>query len=164
MKTLKQITLTTLMMTLMINVAVASSYTTFRMQISDKLNVEVLSEKEELVQEEHPVVNKVINKFEKAHTFFVLDVKEEQPVEEDLITVKISRPSAFDRNLNGVLSKLIAEEEEIDDLDFDTRKVFEQYAERATYRLTPEILDYFVMEEADIEEDELAIILNEVAK
>ncbi len=164
MKALTQITLTAMMIIILTNATTASNFKTFRMYLSEGKSIEVLIKVESMVEENLPVIHNILRKqslqvVNQPHT---LPVKEEQPVQEDIVTVPVNKSSVSNVYLGTLVSELSRPEKEVDDLDFDTREVFENYKAENRYQLTSEELSGFVKTEQEITEDPGFIMLMQI--
>lgn len=155
MKTLTKITLTAMMMIFLTNAINATNFKSFRMVISEGKSIEVLSKVETVVEENIPVIHNILRKEKTAvaNQTLLLPVKEEKPVEEDIVTVPVNSNYASEAYYGALVSQLSRPEQEADDLDFDTREVFENYMTDKHFELTPDQLSQFVKEEQEVKED-----------
>ncbi|TVQ15606.1 MAG: hypothetical protein EA361_05545 [Bacteroidetes bacterium] len=164
MKALTQITLTAMMIIILTSATHASNFTMFRMYLSEGKSIEVFTKVESLVEENIPVIHNILKRqsMQLVNQALVLPVKEEQTVEEDIITIPVNTGSASDNHLGALVSELSQPEQEIDDLDFDTREVFENYKAENQYQLTSEELSGFVKTEQEIAEDSGFMMLMQI--
>ncbi len=153
MKTIAQITLTSLMIILLSNLSLAGSFTKFKMYLNGDNAIEVLSKVESLVEECLPLVNTDFYKKSAATTTLTLITKEELPVEEDLNLPEASNKEVSVTDISGIVKSLQKPEQEIDDLNFDTREVFEQIQASEQFKLTPEKLSHLIKVEKEVMED-----------
>lgn len=155
MNTLTKITLTAMMIIVLTNVTTASNFNTFKMYLSKGKSIEVFVKVESMVEENLPVIHNILSKekMQVANQPLNLPVKEEQPVEEDIVTVPVNTSCASDVYLGALVSELSRPEKEVDDLDFDTHEVFENYMADKHYELTPDQLSQFVKKEQEVKED-----------
>ncbi len=155
MKTLTKITLTAAMMIFLSNGTFATHFTSFRMVISEGKTIEILSKVEAEVEENIPVVHNILwkERMEVVNQPLVLPVKEEKAVEEDIVTVPVDEHRAAPEYLGALVRQLSRPEKEVNDLDFDTREVFENYMADKYFELTPDDLSQFVKEEPEVTED-----------
>jgi uncharacterized protein (UPF0335 family) len=153
MKTLAHTTLTSLMILLLISSqSFGGSVKKLKIYLGEDKVIEVLSKVESLVEENIPVVKHSI---QSNPTTFVLqfEVKEELPVEEDLILTQ-SETTISNEQMLALIKSISKPEQEIDDLDFDTRKVFDEYQSSKGMEITPEILAKFVKAENEVVEED----------
>ncbi len=168
MKTLKQITLTAIMIILTANVSYGSSFKKFQMMLSNGKSIEVLSKVETLVEENLPVLHNAI--FGRADSFFTsvtILSKEEMPVEEEMVipAVKASKDNNLATSLELLPIVRMKETEVSEDLGFDTREVFENYRSENMHQLTSAQLATFVKHETEVPEDTvLCSLLQAMAK
>ncbi len=154
MKTIAQITLTSLMIILLSNISLAGSLTKFKMYLNGDNAIEVLSKVETLVDECLPVVNTDFYKKSVPTTAsFTVKSKEELPLEEDLNLPEVSEEKLSVADMSALIKSLTKPEEEIDDLNFDTHEVFEQIQASEQFNLTPEKLSDFIKDEKEVMED-----------
>jgi uncharacterized protein (UPF0335 family) len=153
MKTLAHITLTSLMIIIIANSqSFGGSLNKFRMYLGENKTIEVWSKVESLVEENIPVVKHSIRS---NPTTFVLqfEVKEELVVEEDLILTHTNKTTISNGQMLALIKSINKPEQEIDDLEIDTAKVFDAYQSSRGMEITPEILARFVKAENEVVEE-----------
>jgi hypothetical protein len=156
MKTNIKITLTSLIIILVANVSFGSSNNSFRMFINESKSIEVLTKAEELIEENLPVIADAINRVRfnnRSEEVMIVPVKDEMLVEEDLILVDVKQHAISVTELMLLLPEIQIMEQEIDDLDFDTKKIFNELKASNEFQLTPEDHKRFTKEENEVMED-----------
>ena len=167
MKTLKQITLTAIMIILAANVSYGSSFKKFQMMLSNGISIEVLSKAETLVEENLPVLhNAFCGRTDSFYTTVTILSKEETLVEEEIFIPTASATQNSLTDILGIMPLMHKQEAEVDeDLGFNTREVFESYRTENLHQLTSSELATFVKQETEIPEDDvLCNLLKSMAK
>lgn len=166
MKTLKQITLTSLMIVLLTQVSFGNNFRKFRLHLSRETSVEVFSKVESLVEENLPLIHNIIKKDNPViNSRLILPTKEEELIQEDLVGTEENVTTLDERCLMNLVREMQQPEEEVDDLDFDTHEVFENYQQNHRYTLSAEELSAFIKEEKTVEEaNSFTSLMDRVAK
>jgi uncharacterized protein (UPF0335 family) len=152
MKTLAHTTLTSLMILFLItSQSFGGSVKKLKIYLGEDKVIEVLSKVESLVEENIPVVK---HSMRSNPTTFALqfEVKEEL-VEEELILIPSEKTTISNEQMFALIKSISKPEQEIDDLNFDTRKVFDEYQSSKGMEITPEILARFVKAENEVAEE-----------
>ncbi|MFW5707632.1 MAG: hypothetical protein ACOC12_06925 [Bacteroidota bacterium] len=166
MKTLTKLTIATLMIAMIIQTATATNFNTFRLQITEEHSVEVVTKVESLVEENLPVIHNMISKNNPLYNKKLkLPVKEEALVEEEIVTIPVAAKSSDDINFSSVIAALRAPEKEVDDIELDTKEIFENYQAENRFRLSAEEVSKLAREEQEVPEDEsFYALMNSVSK
>ena len=155
MKTLTKITLTAMMIIILTNATTASNFKMFRMYLSEGKSIEVFSKVESIVEENLPVIHNILKgqRQQVANQRISMPVKQEEPVQEDIVTLSVKTSSPTEIVPLALVSKLSQPEQEVNDLNFDTREVFENYRAEKHHELTPRELSKLVKKEQEVKED-----------
>jgi hypothetical protein len=149
MKTLAQITLAALMIT-MAHTASATAYRKFRMQIAQDKEIYVLSKLENIVEEFLPYAPAVSRHITPE---LMIHLQEEATTEEDLPFSVCRKALITDEEVADLVRSMQSEEAVVNDLNIDTKAVVTEIREESTFELTTEILSGFIKEERDVTED-----------
>jgi hypothetical protein len=129
MKTLAKIMLTLMVITMMSN-------TTFAENCNE---IFVISKTENVENDIHcSQINKIINLL---------------PKEKMRATINQRRQAIADVKFRELIQSMQQEEAEVNDLDFDTRAIFDEIMLAHQFELTPEILSDFIREENEVKDD-----------
>jgi hypothetical protein len=132
-------------------ISTSTSAQSFKIYTSNNLTLEVFSKVEEPVEENLPIITDAVCK-SKSPANFVLEIlsKEEELVAEELPVTDFCQKQISDEYMVALVRRLEKEEAEVDDLNFDTREVFNQIKDEKNYELTPEDLAGLIKEEKEV--------------
>ena len=158
MKTLKQITLTAVMIVVSSQMIMAESFKTFKLEISAGRFVEVLTRVESLIEEEVVAVNASTPENNATMRILELPIKEEELLDEELPGVERENNSQVFVNLMPVLAEIRKPESLMVENDIDTRMVFESVQAENIHRLDKKTLAQLSKHESELDEDTFAHI------